>query len=383
MNPMDGASTIHSLMKLRLKDDYNTGEQVLVPSSRFDAKDENSDNAIEYPSVIVVDEASMCTLSLFNYLRDNYRGKVLFVGDNKQLPPVGEKESPVFTMGITTSILDIVKRQALGNSILSLATKFREGMDTGIVPHIIQKLNGTEGIRVVSRCEFRRLIVSAFSSASFKNDEDGEYAKVMAWRNKTAISYNRLIRKEAFGFETDLPMPGEVYICNSAIVKKVIGVDLVETDGVIFKNEDPLTIISSEQVEHMGVTCFKLKVEDYPGDLYMILDQDQYKLQRENLAKIAKGLGYQLDRMKDTTSLEYKDKKKEKSKAWFNFFNIAKELSDIRPPYAVTTHKSQGSDYEVGFVDYGDIMLDRDFNEMMRLMYVSITRCKTQCIITW
>ena len=379
MNPTEGAGTIHSLMKLRLKDDYNTGKQVLVASGRYDAKDENSNKTLDEPYCIITDEVSMMNSELFDYLLNNITGKLILIGDSKQLPPVGYDESPVFAKGVPTSKLTTIKRQKGGNPIITLATAFREGMDTGIVPFIKNNLKGTDGVRVVDRFEFRRLIVSAFGSQSYKNFKGSDYAKVLAWRNKTVIEYNRLIRRNAFNFESDLPMPGEVYVCNSAIVRKV-----ENEDTVVFKNEDSVTIIKADQVEHIhGVACFKLQVEEDPGDFYMILDQNQYKLQRENLANIAKNIGYELDRMKDINSVEYRDKKKAKTKAWFNFFNISKELSDIRPQYAVTIHKSQGSGYNVAFIDYGDVMMNRNFNEMMRLMYVAITRCKIQAIVTW
>lgn len=81
-------------------------------------------------ALIVIDEASMLSLDLFNYLMEQartYKTKLLFVGDALQLPPVGEDVSPALNKRNVSgvSLLKTPVRQSFSNplSLLLLALR--------------------------------------------------------------------------------------------------------------------------------------------------------------------------------------------------------------------------------------------------------------------
>ena len=70
-----------------------------------------------------------------------------------------------------------------------------------------------------------------------------------------------------------------------------------------------------------------------------------------------------------------------KKKEWVDFFSIKETWLDLRPSYASTVHKSQGSTYETTFIDMSDIGKCRIPSDVARMVYVAITRASQQVII--
>lgn len=74
--------------------------------------------------LLVVDEASMVNKFLYDTIVKNWGGRILFVGDHGQLPPV---EGTFSVMENPDLRLEEIHRQAKGNPIIELATKVRLG----------------------------------------------------------------------------------------------------------------------------------------------------------------------------------------------------------------------------------------------------------------
>lgn len=102
------ASTIHSHLKLKLG--WEKGVRRLLKQGLSD-----------YKYLVIVDEGSMLTSELCYYIEHDVRNKYLIVGDDKQLPPVGEKVSPIFMRGYPTFTLTHVFRQASDNDNIDLS----------------------------------------------------------------------------------------------------------------------------------------------------------------------------------------------------------------------------------------------------------------------
>ena len=74
--------------------------------------------------LLVIDEASMVNKFLYDTIVNNWGGRILFVGDHGQLPPV---EGSFSVMENPDIRLEEIHRQAKGNPIIELATKVRLG----------------------------------------------------------------------------------------------------------------------------------------------------------------------------------------------------------------------------------------------------------------
>ena len=83
----------------------------------------------DYHPVLIIDEASMIGISILGYieeyqaLMEKRHGQclVVFVGDNKQLPPVNEERSPIFHRDYPTFTLTKILRQAEANDNIKLS----------------------------------------------------------------------------------------------------------------------------------------------------------------------------------------------------------------------------------------------------------------------
>lgn len=158
-------------------------EQVMSPS--FQLKE---DSAIHGVDLIVADECSMIDEKMAKHLM-SFDKKILVLGDPAQLPPV--KNAGYFTEREPDFLLTDVRRQALENPILALATKVRNGESIDV---------GTYGdSRVITK------------AGSVMEDWLGS-EQLLVGKNDTRRALNMRARK-ARGLTDPLPVKGDRLIC--------------------------------------------------------------------------------------------------------------------------------------------------------------------------
>ena len=104
--------TTHAALKLKRNIDYKTGNISFKPS--YDEKYPPLKNV----KLFIIDEASMVNDELLDYIEEHStknNSTVIFIGDNKQLNPVNEEESPVFIRNYPEVELTEIVRQKGGN----------------------------------------------------------------------------------------------------------------------------------------------------------------------------------------------------------------------------------------------------------------------------
>lgn len=115
-------ATIHSYLGLRVSTDYTTGVTNLIPKSS-----ERKEQIL-----LFIDEASYVDKQLLGFIfKLTHNCKIVFIGDHAQLTPVKSVGTPVFDANFTGASLTQVVRQAEGNPIVDLSTKFRNTVNTG------------------------------------------------------------------------------------------------------------------------------------------------------------------------------------------------------------------------------------------------------------
>jgi exodeoxyribonuclease-5 len=65
-------------------------------------------------------------------------------------------------------------------------------------------------------------------------------------------------------------------------------------------------------------------------------------------------------------------------KLWKNYWEHRDLFHDIRYAYAITAHRSQGSTYHTAFVDFQDVLYNRNRKEAFQCLYVACTRPTTR-----
>jgi exodeoxyribonuclease-5 len=138
--------------------------------------------------------------------------KIICMGDPAQIPPVGKPDCIPFIpemaeeYGIKTLELKQIMRQKEGNSIIESSVAIRSdlGRRSNPVDPITSVNENGEGVEFMNlnsveiRRGFSAKLADYFKTKEFENDS--EYAKVIAWRNKTVATMNDIIRKVSIIF---------------------------------------------------------------------------------------------------------------------------------------------------------------------------------------
>ena len=341
------AQTIYSLLGLRVD---KSGEVKQVVNGRTpDLSDID---------VVVVDEASMVNRNLFDILRvsaERWGFKVIFMGDAAQLPPVGEPASQTLD-GIVGASLSRVMRH--DNQILTFATEVR-GQIGSLAPSIkIRSDNdGQQGVWKLTSREFKERIFAAAAAGEFA---DGQQAKIISWRNVRVAEYNNIARHALFGADA---VPG-FYLPGDRVVAA----------GPCLRGEQVLMSTDDEGIVEGVANCVHPFEPKYHA-IELKVRTEMNALERLLVIHPASKQAF------DNDSQALAHEARSNPKGWKRFWEHKELFHDIRYAYAITAHRSQGSTYETAFVDYQDILYNRNRREAFQCLYVACTRPTTRLFL--
>ncbi len=312
-------------------------------------------------SVIIIDESSMIEKSLMADLLDSTKNKgnvLIFMGDSYQLQPVGE-DSGLFQGKVpevknNQTELTEVKRQSLDSNILKVATVIRNDKQS-YVPK-----ESTEDFKVTkSKNEF----VENFKQA-IKNNED--VAMIVATNNERLLM-NKLARTAKFGEaaknilnpnETIISIANSSDYSNSEVfnVKDVRGeptkFDITFTDNFGKTSKYDIYLAYVVNNDGLEVPTLFLPTVDKPS----IYHAQILKAARESNSDLYNAL----------SGWTMRTKKGEK---------LSPAISIATYGYAITAHKSQGSQWKKVFVNQNYVA---DSWDAARWFYTAITRASDE-----
>lgn len=335
------------------------------------------DSVIQHYDIVIVDEASMVSEDLFQYISEeaNLFTKILFVGDWAQLPPVGEPISRTFLEVKNQSALTEVKRYS--GAIAVAADDLRRNLARRGEPILETDHNEdrTQGMFVVDEETWKTYLVKAFKSD--KSKQDPNYCRALAWRNKTVASLNQYIRESVQGPDVDRFTVGERLLAAEHYGIK----DAVGKTSTLFA--------TSAEMEVMGVS------EGAKGE-WLVWYLDVVMLDSE-------GKQYRIPVLHEDEASRFEAAQKKIKQAalkgdkalWDRYFENRKSFAWVDYAYAMTVHKSQGSTFSNVFIDMGDIMANTSkarvvlpatgekqlIYERNQLMYVGLTRASDRVFI--
>ncbi len=369
--------TIHKLLGLKEK---ITGDGV----QEF-VNDPTHPSKITKIKLLIIDEVSMLNDDLFEQVikkRDDI--KIICMGDPAQIPPVGKPDCIPFReelaeqYDIKTIELKTVMRQKLDNPIISSSVLIRNNVaesDPGVEPNTIVNENG-EGIEFLNlnnpeqRKSISEIVARYFKTSEF--EEDSEFAKIIAWRNKTVATMNSVVRRVIYGEEriSEKILEGEKLIANNPYI--VMGT-------VVFNTNDEFT------VESFKIKTKKYRVEEaeenikfYEASVWYYDDNDTRQV--EVIEILHEDSEYEFNRLANILK-RIAIQKKGKDKSWINYYDFIREFADVSYAYCITAHKSQGSTYEISVVMEDDIDMNWDVVERNRIKYTSYTRAKKKLYV--
>lgn len=337
-------ATIHRL--LGCKRYRREGESVFLPDLER-ASWESYD-------IIVVDEVSMVGETPWSWLMEAQRiwpRHVIFMGDIAQLPPVndGDGLSPAFRE-IDAQLTEVMRSAGI---VMRAANVVREQLDSRLVVDV--ELGADDSGEVI------RLGKEAFLEQAVADFRAGRDAKVLAWTNEAVIWVNGLIRERLFGHDVDTsPQPGELLV----VVKTWSAND----ESTMLHAEQEVVVEKVAAVEHMGHAAWKLHCHGVDVPLYQ-LQPGEMKKYRESCASLKKAA------LRETVD------KKRKAK-WREFYALDEAFVRLRPGYATTVHKSQGSTYETTYVIDRNLKTCHDHKTRNMLRYVAFSRASKRLVLS-
>lgn len=339
-------------------------------------------------TIFIVDEASMIAdrpmdLSpfgsgrlledLISYVYSSPGCKLMLVGDEAQLPPVGFNQSPAldekylnnFGKRVFYSSLREVVRQSLESGILVNATSIRE--------QIIKQQLGYPGLDVTSFKDVQLITGdNLLESLQSSYDRVGlEETLVVSRSNRQANRYNGGIRSHILWREDEIG-PGDL-----VMVVKNNYFWLQDSEEVDFiANGDVLEVVrvkGTKELYQMRFAEMVLRFTDYRQfefEALVILNTltaESASLDRETMRNFYAEVAVDYQYMKG---------KKHRNDAIRNdrYFNALQ----IKFAYGLTCHKAQGGQWKHVYVDQGYLDESKLDVEYYRWLYTAITRATEQ-----
>lgn len=269
--------------------------------------------------LIIVDEAGMVPEEMRNII-DSMNIPVIAAGDIDQLPPVAGK-SGYLTEPWKVHKLTEIMRQASDNTIVQFSQMLIKGME---IPH-----GRFKNVTVLYEDEINDNMIAQSDI-------------IICGKNVTRDNINNHVRHDMFGFTNPTPNLGERLVCRKNNWQ-------IESGGINLTNGlvgNCVTMIGPDSFNQKDVT-FKMSFKPDIIDSYF------------------KDIDVDLRYM--TADKKGRDALLETNFSKGNKFEFG---------YAITTHMSQGSEFNRGM--YFEEYLNKNINR--NLHYVGITRFKQHCI---
>ena len=391
-------NTIQSDLGLRLNFDIDKFDPNNPP---FDPKGKIK---IGNYKLYIVDEASMINSRLCIFLEKtcvSNKCKIIFIGDDSQLAPVGEKYSSAFRNIKSYSLKQIV-RQGEDNPVSYLLELLRYDINhktykfLNHIQRFKEQFNAdyTKGYQVCDANTFNQTVYNNFNDEELTRNVD--YAKVISYTNLNVSSWNKFIRNSIIA-DSDK----SILTKNDLIISYVTIVN--EFNDCVIKNSEEYIIndiqnFTDSRYDKNGLKGFLVKFQaihggDITTPLFVIDHTDSYTVQRYVQIN---------NSMIEAAKTARANIRNEKWKSYFAFKEYCLLMVNILSPdskiitsrsldygFALTSHKSQGSTFDTSFVDVNDIVYDKygnpytDAEEINRRLYVAASRCKNKLYLKY
>lgn len=349
-------------------------------------------------TLFIVDESSMIYASkstdtefgsgsllddLMEYVFNGKGCRLMLIGDNAQLPPVGEQESPALDAKrlskdmfkqVDEYTLTQVMRQMESSGILRNATELREFIaeyehGNKLLPTFRYKLKGVSDIAVINSSVLIEKIADSYSRNGIED------TMIICRSNKRANIYNEGIRNTILGREEELSCGDWLMI----VKNNYYWIEKLGTDAPcnFIANGDIVRVRRMRgEFEMYGFRFAKVTIElpdydDFEMDVNILLEtlhSPSPSLTADRNQELFQNV------MEDYADLKSKAKRYQRLREnpYFNAFQV-------KYGYAITCHKAQGGQWKTIFIDQGYLAPgtapDVDY---YRWLYTALTRATGQ-----
>lgn len=365
--------TISGLLGLKLEQNEDKGK-ILVRDGVCHAR--------KY-RLIVIDEASMinddCYAMIQSVLRDFPQMKILYVGDEAQLPPVNFASSVVFSCVPNIFRLTKVMRVSEDNPIIDLVTPIRDPRNMfrpeDCFEHVDRVNERGEGVRFyTAKKPFFESLFADFMSEEYKDNKN--FCRLLAYTNNAVDKSNCFIRRHIFGNEVEEYTPGDDLIVTEGYSIPLAGDKTLQ----VYANGERLEVIEAEKYteQETNIVCWSLLVDNYlaPSNKRELRHikvvsaeglPTYIALKRQLIGK-AKTLCAEIDPITGRPVHN-------RHEVWQEYYDFINSFCYVNYSYAMTIHKAQGSTIDNVYVVEKDINIcDWDILQRNKLKYTAFTR---------
>ena len=345
--------TIHRLLGCKKTYDKEKGEVEFLPNE--------SKEIIGQYDVVVVDECSMIGDRMYRWITDararydygkKVGTKIIFLGDPYQLPPVNDGDkSPTFGVSRSVELTEIMRHKGV---IQRSCDAVREAMIDDRRPPLAKEQEDDHG-QILQHRNSEQGVDEFFDRFL----EAPESSKALAFKNSDVDFMNGFLRRRLYGEKADsVPfIPGERLVVQTTYESP--------TSGGVYYTGTECTLEAAERDRREGLDCWRLYlVTDYGAgfEAFAFGDKDQRRAFMEKIKDL-------------------KARAKSGSGSWRGYFAVKETFARVRPGYATTIHKSQGSTYDRVFLLQSELVGLWDQELLARLLYVAYSRAKEEIVL--
>jgi len=287
--------------------------------------------------LLVIDEASMIGKDILGHLEE-YDFPILFIGDDKQINPVKEKNSPVFEQHWREFVLDKIVRQSLGNPIITLSRNL------SLLDSNIADINEEKGYLFTTD---RYKVIQRLAEANGSND-----LKYLSWTNADVDTVNNSVRRLLYGEDARLVELGETLVVDSPYKKYYTNQEVVV---------EKLSVLTKKVTSHKLLPVINIR--------YYLINNEIEVVHEDSIRDFK------------MTCSELKTLTIDGKASWKNYYMFLESFLSFKYNHALTVHKSQGSTYKDAIINVKNIKRNPDKVEKERLLYTAVTRPSEKLII--
>ena len=337
-------------------------------------------------TLYIVDEASMISCEsgsgdmfssrelltdLMEYVFEKENNKLLFIGDDAQLPPVQSDESPALNLDFLTANFDVnintcqltdVVRQANDSGILYNATLLRNILAKKKYKLPFFSLSSFDDIKWIGSLELEDELNSLYAHYA------PEEIVVVTRSNKRAYIFNNEIRNRIFCRENKLAA-GDFLM---AVKNNYYWIDELSEVGFIANGDlmEVMSITKTQELYGFNFMDIRARLCDYPN--YPDVD---FKIILESLeAEGASMTSEQNNQLYHEVAKDYEDIPNKRVRFFKTKNNPFLNAVQVKYSYSLTCHKTQGGQWKVVLIDIGYFTEDKIDKEFLRWLYTAVTR---------
>lgn len=364
-------------------------------------------------SLLIIDECSMINKDMSEKLK-LLKCKKIFLGDMKQLPPVGEKITNIFQQSF-----DIEKYKFILESIVRAKSSVLKEINI-----IFRNWNGKDDIIDLLAQKRDGLSFKMFHCSETKSSnwfinyidsyDHNSASIILCWTREKCKFYNKMIREYILGdnytnnfatndiivfnnfYEPEFSNENDQFVqakeaLYTSDVCKVIDLSIKNQKLIDWKVSK--FKIPSEEIE-LKFNKFMDKLSDHVCDMDVI-KMTVNKINSNNPKNIDMII-YTISRDFEESYKEYinlisaeislfnksHDFKKIHERAWDIYHKqLIVKYAEIDFGYSITVHKSQGRTYDSVYVDFQNIIKNNNIEERSKCMYTATSRASNELFL--